>query len=103
MRTYKAVEDAVTLVSDILEANYKVADNHSIRQRVLTWYEHTDIADPQMLAACALTGRDWFPAARYKWMLAAKEEWFPQVPLDCCENSISVLEMKEVADELLWR
>jgi len=99
MRTYMAVEKAVKLASDIFEANHIVCDNESIRNRVLSWYNHSDIADSEILAACALNGKDWFPGATYEDMLAAKEWWFPQNPYD----EISIWEIEAAQHDVIWR
>lgn len=77
MRTYTAVENAVALVVANLEANHITETTDTIRARVYSWYKHSDVVDPEVLAACALEGKSWFPGATYNWMLETKEYWFP--------------------------
>ena len=99
MQIYSTVEKAVQLVIDNLEANHMVSDSNSIRQRVYSWYNHSDVTDPQILAACALEGKDWFPGATYKDMLIAKEMWFPQDTY----NNISIWEIEAAQYDMFWR
>ena len=95
---YTTVETAVKMAVDLLEANHIMNDTDSIYRRVMTWYEHTDIADPEILAACALTGKDWFPGATYDMMLEAKEEWFPHNPYD----EYAIWEIEDAQHDM-WR
>lgn len=79
MKKYATVENAVNLVIETLEAKHICSDSDSIRKRVYSWYNNSDVTDPQMLAACALEGKDWFPGATYEYMERAKEFWFPAI------------------------
>ena len=96
---YAVVEMAVKLVVDNLEANGIMSDTNSIRNRVLSWYIHSDIVDAEMLAGCALMGRDWFPGATYQYMIDAKNWWFPQDPY----NEISIWEIEAAQHDAIWR
>ena len=78
MKEYTTVEAAVTLAVKNLEANHAVCDTKSIRNKIYNWYIHSDVTDPEVLAACVLAGRDWSPAATYQEMLDAKEQYFPE-------------------------
>lgn len=78
MKRYVAIENAVKLVIDTLEAMHVVSNTECIRNRVYSWYSHSDVTDPEMLAACALNGTDWFPEATYQMMVNAKNWWFPK-------------------------
>lgn len=95
--TYQAVEDAVKLVSNILEANHITETNETIRNRVYGWYCNSDCADYETLAACALNG-DYYPEATYIDMLRAKEYWFPQALHD--ETGIWDIEMAQ--QDMKW-
>jgi hypothetical protein len=99
MNTYAVVEMAVKLVVDNLEANGIMSDTNSIRNRVLSWYNHSDIVDAEILAGCALMGRDWFPGATYQYMIDAKKWWFPQDPY----NEISIWEIEAAQHDAIWR
>lgn len=78
MYVYSTVEMAVKLVVDNFEMNHMTCDTQSILASVHSWYDNSDVADPEILAACVLMGRDWFPEATYQYMLYAKDQWFPQ-------------------------
>lgn len=82
MTNYSTVEMAVRLVIENLEANHITETTDTIRARVYSWYNHSDIADPEVLAACALEGKSWYPGATYQQMLDAKEQWFPHFSND---------------------
>ena len=79
---YSTIENAVQIAIQTLEINHITSDNKSIYDRIYSWYEHSDIADPEILAACALEGKNWYPGVTYQDMLNAKEQWFPQNPYD---------------------
>lgn len=98
MKFYSAVENAVKLVSDILEANHITETTDSIRSKVYSWYNNSDICDPETLAGCALNGY-YYPEATYKDMLAAKDYWFPQDPHECASVWDIELSMRDIA----WR
>ena len=72
MQRYSTVDMAVTMVFENFEANHITYDEKSVVNRVYSWYSHSDVTDPEILAACALMGKDWFPGADYDYMLAAK-------------------------------
>ena len=95
--TYQAVENAVKLVSDVLEANHITETDETIRNRVYGWYCNSDCADYETLAACALNG-DYYPEATYIDMLKAKEYWFPQMLHD--ETGIWDIEMAQ--QDMKW-
>ena len=92
MMRYSIVDEAVSLVSNILEANRAVCDNDSIFNKVYDWYSHSDVADPEILAACVLTGKNWSPRTTYQDMLDAKNYWFPYNPYD----EVSIVEIQMV-------
>lgn len=99
MNTYSTVEAAVALVIENLEANRISCNTECIRNRVLSWYNHSDIVDVEMLAGCTLMGRDWFPDATYQYMIDAKNWWFPQDPY----NEISIWEIEAAQRDAIWR
>ena len=98
-KTYSTVEAAVNLVINILEANHISSNTECIRRRVLTWYENSDVTDPEILAGCTLEGKDWFAGATYQFMLDAKEEWFPHNPYD----EISIWEIEAAQYDMIWQ
>lgn len=82
MGKYTAAETAISLVIENMEINYIACDTASVRNRVYSWYNNSDVTDPEILAACALEGKDWYPGATYQDMLDAKNYWFPKNPYD---------------------
>lgn len=99
MVKYTAAETATSLAIEIMEINYITCDTVSIRNRVYGWYNNSDVTDPEVLAACALEGIDWFPGATYKLMLEMKERWFPKNPYD--EIFIGDIEMAQA--DIAWQ
>ena len=98
MKRYATVEAAVVLVVENLEANHIACNTECIRNRVYNWYSHSDVTDPEVLAACALMGKDWYPGVTYQDMLDAREWWFPQNPYD----EISIWEIKAAQRDAIW-
>lgn len=99
MRTFAAVEQATNLAMQLFEANYITVNYNSIKDCVFSWYNNTDIVDPEILAACALEGKNWFPGATYQQMLNAKEQWFPQNPYE----EFSIWEIEAAQYDMIWR
>lgn len=98
MRTYSTVEAAVSLAIEILETNHIPSNTAALRNRIYTWYSHSDVTDPETLAACALEGKDWYPGATYQDMLNAKNWWFPQNSYD----EISIWEIEAANHDSIW-
>lgn len=98
MKRYATVEAAVDLVVDIYEANHITCNTDFIRDRVYSWYCHSDTGDVEMLAGCALMGTDWFPEATYQMMVDAKEYWFPHD----LENEFSIGEIEMAQHDARW-
>lgn len=77
MKIYSTVEKAVNIAVNVLESHYVTFSEKCIRHTIMTWYENSDVADPEILAACALMGLDWYPGATYSLMCEAREICFP--------------------------
>ena len=82
MKIYSTVENAVDLVVYSLESRYMTFNTNAIRNQIYKWYNNTDVADPEVLAALVLEGLDWNPLVTYSQMLSIKEQWFPAIPDD---------------------
>lgn len=98
MIIYSTVERAVKLVVDNFEINHMTCDTQAVRASVHSWYDNSDVTDPEILAACVLMGKDWFPGATYQYMLDAKEWWFPQ---DSYEGT-SIWEIEAAQHDMMW-
>ena len=70
------IELAVSLASDIAEANQIAMNNSSIRARVTDWYNHTDVTDIEMLAALSLESC-YNSMFTFSDMQDVKNYWFP--------------------------
>lgn len=93
-----AVREACDLVSKFYEMNHMVCDTKSIYDKVYDWYCHSDVTDPEVLAACALEGEKWTPAASYQDMLEMRDYWFPKNPYD----EIAIWEIEQARLDLEW-
>ena len=98
MRIYSTVENAVKIAIDIFEAEHILVTTDSIRNTIYDWYEHTDVTDPEVLAACAIEGFRWYPGATYQEMLEIRDHWFPQDPY----NEISIWDIEAAQYDMFW-
>lgn len=97
--SYLTVERAVELAVNVCEKSGIVCDTNSIRNRVTSWYENSDVTDPEILAACALSGISWSNGATYFDMIRMKNDWFPQ----SYEEDIAAWEIAEAnRDAYYW-
>lgn len=97
--TFVTAEKAVDLAIKVLENNGIVCNTHVIRERVYSWYNNTDVTDPEMLAACALSGVAWNSGATYFDMVRMKNDWFSQ----SYEEDIAAWEIAEAnKDAYYW-
>lgn len=99
MTNYSVIEKAVELVVYTLELDNKAEQSDTIRARVESWYNNTDITDPEVLAGCALTGKSYFKGASYNWMLQARDWWFPQPPVEM--TNFAVWEIETAIHDML--
>ena len=76
MVIYSTVERAVNIAVGVLESHHTTFSESCIRHSIMTWYDNSDVADPEILAACALMGVDWYPGVTYAFMCYAREICF---------------------------
>ena len=100
MTNWILIKEAVELVSNLLAAEGAYELPQSIEKRCLDWYNHSEITDPEMLAAAALNG-PYNPEFTWDDLLALRNFFFPPMPLDLTE--ISVQEIKEALFDEDWR
>lgn len=84
MTNVRLIDAAVNLVGTILDNLHITENNASIRNRVLSWYNNTDVTDPELLAAAAMLG-DYSIEYTYTDMLKARDYWFPNFYQDYVE------------------
>ena len=100
MKTFTTVENSVHLAVGVLVEKRIPFSVKRIRDCVYSWYSHTDVTDIEVLAACALEGKDWSPSATYDNMLAARDKWFPLVS---DANLIPIWEIEAAQHDAMWR
>ena len=90
------IEKAIALAKTYYKNNNISFSEKIIRDRVEYWYNNSDIADEEILAAMAINGEYHF--YNYDEILAIKEYYFPSFELDC----FSAGEYEEAMRDLLW-
>lgn len=85
------IEEAIKLASEYYEANRLTVDTKSIVRRVLDWYNNSDIADAEILAAAAIES-EYECGADYDTILEWKDYYFPEMPVEYSGN-ISVYDL----------
>ena len=89
----KLINEAVNLAIGYYEANNYACDSYNIRRRVQDWYNHSDIADAETLAAAAIES-EYECGANYDTILEWKEFYFPEVPVEY-QGYVSTKEIKD--------
>ena len=82
---------SVALATNYLKNNEIEFNEQAIKQRVENWYCHSDIADAEILAACAIAS-DYEPWD-YEHILETKEYYFPTIPVEFDNISIEEIEL----------
>ena len=93
------IEEAIKLAIQYYEANRLTVDTKSIKKRVLDWYNHSDIADAEILAAAAIES-EYECGADYDTILAWKEFYFPETPIEY-QVYVSTQEIKDYIYECI--
>lgn len=101
MTNCSLIEQAVKLASEYYEANGLTVDNKSIRNRVMDWYNHSDIATAEILAAAAIES-EYDCGADYDTILEWKDYYFPKAPVEYA-GYVGMNELKEAADDANWQ
>ena len=95
----KLINEAVDLAIEHYEVNGRVCDSYNIRRRVQDWYNHSDIADAEILAAAAIES-EYECGADYDTILAWKEFYFPETPIEY-QGYVSTQEIKDYIYECI--
>ena len=91
------IERAIALAKIYYQNNNINFSEKIIRDRVEYWYNYSDIADEEILAAMAINGE--YHGYDYDEILAIKEYYFPTLePIEFC-----VGEYEESLRDSLWR
>ena len=81
MTNMNLIEQATKLAIEYFEMKGLTMNTLIIKQRVLNWYIHSDIADAEMLAAAAIVD-DYDLSYTYEDIISWKEFHFPEVPIE---------------------
>jgi len=92
-----ACVEAIEIVSMIHEANNEAVDNNSITRAVEDWYTHSDIVDPEMLAAAVLEYGMWRLISFLDWE-CAYNKWFPQY-----DDTYAIWDFEASYHDEIWR
>ena len=93
MMNCKLINEAADLAIAHYEANGLVCDSYNIRRRVEDWYNHSDIADAELLAAAAIES-EYECGADYNTILSWRDHYFPDAPIEY-QGYISTQEIKD--------
>ena len=85
MTNCKLINEAVDLAIGYYEANDYTCDSYNIKRRVQDWYNHSDIADAELLAAAAINS-EYSCGIDYDLILMWREVYFPDVPIEYSGN-----------------
>lgn len=96
-----AVYDAMNLYRNMAEANRWVVDDDSIEAQVQSWYDNSDVVDPEMLAAAALEYGYWRMISYEDW-IDLKNKWFCDVPLEY-QGYPSISEIESAQRDIEWQ
>ena len=100
MLNEKLVQAAIEIVISYLEAENIYEETKTIRKRAIDWYNHTEIVDPQMLAAVVISGE--YKSISWDEVIEIENFYFPLIlPLEFTELSIG--EIEESLHDEFWR
>lgn len=93
MTNWKLIDNVVDCLTAIYEAEHIMETRKSLQERVIEWYNHTDITDEQMLIAAAWLGT-YDPSIKYEEIEDARDALFLEVyiPLEYTEIHIREIE-----------
>lgn len=99
MMNNNLINESIKLVENYFEGNHITVDSDIIRKRVENWYCNSDIADAEVLAAVAIES-DYEPM-NYDEILAKRDYYFPEVPMDV--HNIHIGEIEMALNDMRWQ
>ena len=95
---------ALIIASTALEINHVVCDCDSILTNIISWSNHTNIVDTEILAAAAIEYGKWTAGIAFNDILNARDKWFPAeyTPHNAFDD-FSIWEIEESQIDSLWR
>lgn len=100
MMNLMLINETVRLIVEYNDFENIYETNENIRNRVIDWYNHTEITNSEMLAAVALHG-PYDPDLRYSDFVAMREFYFPSEPIHT--NNFHIHEIEMALDDEMWR
>ena len=95
---------ALIIASTALEINHVICDYDSMLTNIISWSNHIDIVDPEILAAAAIEYGKWTAGIAFNDILNARDKWFPAeyTPRNVFDD-FSIWEIEESQMDFLWR
>lgn len=100
MMNERLIADAVKMVIDYFESEGIYEETKTLDTRARDWYSHTEIVEPQMLAAVVMSG-DFVPGITWDEIKQIEDFFFPSEPIEFTNFHIG--EIEEALDDELWR
>lgn len=100
MMNERLIAEAVKMVVDYFEYEGIYEETKSIDTRARDWYSHTEITEPQMLAAVVISG-PFVPGILYNEIKEIEEFYFPSEPINF--GNFHIGEIEEALNDEFWR
>ena len=94
------INEAVKLAAQLFEQENIAIHNDTIKNRIIDWYNHTDITDVEELAVAAWLG-DYNGSITYDSILEVKDLMFPTQPLEM--QYFHIGEIEEAMNDAKWQ
>lgn len=94
------IKEAVDIAAKLFEQENIAMNNDAIENRIVGWYNHTDITDAYELAVAAWLG-DYNGKMNYEDVLEVKELMFPTEPLEI--HNYHIGEIEEAMKDAEWQ
>lgn len=102
MTNWKLIDNVVDCLTAIYEAEHIMETRKTLQERVIEWYNHTDITDEQMLIAAAWLGT-YDPSIKYKEIEDARDALFLEIYFPAFDSmNIYIGEIEEALNDELW-
>lgn len=100
MMNERLIAEAVKMVIEYFEYEGIYEETKSIEARARDWYSHTEIVEPQMLAAVVMSGA-FVPGIMWNEIKEIEEFFFPSEPIEY--GNFHIGEIEEAQFDEFWR
>lgn len=100
MMNTNLIDAAVSLVVAFNESEGIMEQTSTIKARVISWYNNSEIVDEEMLAAAAIVG-EYTISMNWNDLLSIKEFYFPSEPIEY--SNFHIGEIEEAQFDEFWR